>query len=103
MQLRQTRPLADYSPAHILEQLLKKGNDVVTTVRSEEKASKIRDNYPQYKDKLNVQIVPDIAKLDAFDEVVKIPGIEVVLHTASPFHFNFSKPLASPLFLHLPP
>jgi hypothetical protein len=36
-------------------------------------------------------IVPDIAKIDAFDEVVKIPGIEVVLHTASPFHFNWSK------------
>ncbi|KAB5586158.1 hypothetical protein GE09DRAFT_1235229, partial [Coniochaeta sp. 2T2.1] len=78
--------------AHILEQLLKKGHDVVTTVRSEEKASKIRDSFPEYKDKLNVQIVPDIAKLDAFDEVVKIPGIEVVLHTASPFHFNFKDP-----------
>lgn len=78
--------------AHILEQLLKKGHDVVTTVRNEEKASKIRDNYPEYKDKLNVQIVPDIAKFDAFDEVVKIPGIEVVLHTASPFHFNFKDP-----------
>lgn len=65
----------------------------MTTVRSEEKASKIRENHPQFKDKLNVQIVPDIAKLDAFDEVVKIPGIEVVLHTASPFHFKIGESL----------
>jgi hypothetical protein len=34
--------------------------------------------------------VPDIAQPDAFDEVVKTPGLEVVLHTASPFFFNFS-------------
>jgi nucleoside-diphosphate-sugar epimerase len=85
-----TSSLIGYT-AHILEQLLQKGHEVVTTVRSEEKASKIRENYSQYKDKLDVQIVPDIAKLDAFDEVVKTPGIEVVLHTASPFHFNFSE------------
>ena len=38
-------------------------------------------------------IVPDIAQPDAFDEVVKTPGIEVVLHTASPFHFRVTDPL----------
>lgn len=77
--------------AHILEQLLAKGHRVVTTVRSEEKAAPIRAAYPdKSSDELNVVIVPDIAKPDAFDEVVKIPGIEVVFHTASPFYFNFS-------------
>ncbi|VUC35164.1 unnamed protein product [Clonostachys rosea] len=78
--------------AHILEQLLEKGHSVVTTVRSEEKAQAIRDAYKAQSDRLEVLIVPDIAKLDAFDEVVKTPGIEVVLHTASPFHFKWSDP-----------
>lgn len=64
----------------------------MTTVRSEAKAKQIRDAYPdKTEEQLKVVIVGDIAKIDAFDEVVKIPGIEVVLHTASPFHFNWSK------------
>lgn len=84
-----------HSTAHILEQLLQKGHDVVTTVRTEEKAKKIREAYPDKKDHLDIRVVPDIAKPGAFDEVVQVPGIEVVLHTASPFHFNFSMPTLS--------
>lgn len=34
--------------------------------------------------------MPDIARPGAFDDVVKTPGLEVVVHTASPFHFNIS-------------
>ncbi|KAK0652113.1 hypothetical protein B0T16DRAFT_387435 [Cercophora newfieldiana] len=75
--------------AHILEQLHAKGHNIVTTVRSEEKAAPIRAAYPE---RVEVFIVPDIAQPDAFDEVVKSPGIEVVLHTASPFHFKFTDP-----------
>lgn len=61
------------------------------TVRSEDKAQKIRDDYKDLAaGRLTVAIVPDIAREDAFDEVVKSPGLEAVLHTASPFHFNFS-------------
>ncbi|KAL2155438.1 hypothetical protein VTH82DRAFT_180 [Thermothelomyces myriococcoides] len=80
--------------AHILEQLLAKGHSVVTTVRSEEKAAKIREAYPEKvaSGDLVTAIVPDIARPDAFDEVVKTPGLEVVLHTASPFHFNIQDP-----------
>ncbi|KAH8883425.1 NAD(P)-binding protein [Thozetella sp. PMI_491] len=79
--------------AHILDQLLAKGHHVVTTVRSEEKAEKIRQAYPdKTPEELSVVIVPDIAQPDAFDEVAKTPGLEVVLHTASPFHFNISDP-----------
>ncbi|RKU44683.1 methylglyoxal reductase (NADPH-dependent) gre2 [Coniochaeta pulveracea] len=79
--------------AHILEQLLQKGHNVVTTVRSEEKAQKIREAHPdKNEDQLKVVVTGDIAKPDAFDEVVKTPGIEVVLHTASPFHFNWKDP-----------
>ncbi|KAF3350011.1 37S ribosomal protein S12 [Verticillium dahliae VDG2] len=76
---------------HILEQLLEQGHDAVVTVRSEDKAQKIRDDYKDLAaGRLTVAIVPDIAREDAFDEVVKSPGLEAVLHTASPFHFNFS-------------
>lgn len=75
--------------AHILEQLHAKGHTIVTTVRSEEKAAPIRAAYPE---RVEVVIVPDIAKPDAFDEVVKSPGLEVVMHTASPFHFKFTDP-----------
>ncbi|KAK3297834.1 uncharacterized protein B0H64DRAFT_320884, partial [Chaetomium fimeti] len=80
--------------AHILEQLLAKGHSVVTTVRSEDKAARIREAYPSQaaSGDLVVAIVPDIAQLNAFDEVVKTPGLEVVLHTASPFHFKWKDP-----------
>jgi nucleoside-diphosphate-sugar epimerase len=61
----------------------------VTTVRSEEKAQKIKDAHPQTpSSQLDFRIVPDIAEDGAFDEAVKIPGLEAVIHTASPFHFN---------------
>jgi hypothetical protein len=57
----------------------------VTTVRSEEKASKIREAHSNTpKDKLDFRIVEDIAKEGAFDEAVKIDGLEAVIHTASP-------------------
>lgn len=71
---------------------------MVTTVRSEAKAAKIRAAYPSQAESgaLTVAIVPDIAREDAFEEVVKnTPGLEVVLHTASPFHFKFSASLQS--------
>ncbi|KAH6999838.1 hypothetical protein EDB80DRAFT_754347 [Ilyonectria destructans] len=80
--------------AHTLEQLLEKDYSVVTTVRSEDKAQKIRNAHTDQVEagKLEVLIVPDIAQEGAFDEVVKTPGIDVVLHTASPFHFNITDP-----------
>ncbi|ORY14252.1 hypothetical protein BCR34DRAFT_623385 [Clohesyomyces aquaticus] len=76
--------------AHTLDVLLKHGHSVVTTVRTQAKADKIRSAYPGYaKDILDFAIVPDIAQPNAFDEaVVSDPPIEAVLHTASPFHFN---------------
>jgi len=53
--------------------------------RSEEKAQKIKDAHPDTPtSKLDFRIVEDIAQEDAFDEAVKIDGLEVVIHTASP-------------------
>ncbi|KAF2473121.1 NAD(P)-binding protein [Lindgomyces ingoldianus] len=76
--------------AHTLDVLLKHGHSVVTTVRSEAKAQKIKAAYPDHgKDKLDFAIVPDIAQPNAFDKaVISDPPFEAVLHTASPFHFN---------------
>ncbi|KAI0161202.1 hypothetical protein GGR57DRAFT_453960 [Xylariaceae sp. FL1272] len=76
--------------AHVLALLLERGHDVMTTVRSEDKAEKIRAAYPNAK--LAVVIVPDIAQPGAFDEVMQTPGLEYVQHTASPFHYNFTDP-----------
>jgi len=76
--------------AHVLDELLEHGHSVVTTVRSQEKADKIKDAHPKYgKDKLDFALVEDIAQEGAFDKaVVSEPPFEAVIHTASPFHFN---------------
>ena len=71
---------------------------MVTTVRSEDKAQRIRKAYPnKTPEELDVVIVPDIADPTAFDEVVKVPGLEVVMHTASPFHLKISEYLPKQL------
>lgn len=75
--------------AHILDLLLKKGHAVVTTVRSAEKAARIHAAYADVDAaRLQTVIVPDMAVAQAFDEAVQVAGLEVVLHTASPFHFR---------------
>ena len=77
--------------AHTLDVLLKRGHSVVTTVRTQGKADKIKEAYKSFAEKgqLGFSIVPDIAQEGAFDKaVVSDPPFEAVLHTASPFHFN---------------
>ena len=72
--------------AHVLDFLLEHGHSVVTTVRSQEKANKIKEahlNTP--KSKLDFAIVEDIAQEGAFDKaVISDPPFEAVIHTASP-------------------
>ncbi|KAF1826040.1 NAD(P)-binding protein [Dissoconium aciculare CBS 342.82] len=76
--------------AHVLDELLDDGHSVVTTVRSQEKADKIKEAHSKFgKDKLDFAIVEDVAQEGAFDKaVVSEPPFEAVIHTASPFHFN---------------
>lgn len=76
--------------AHVLHVLLERGHSVVTTVRSSEKGRTILDNHKNVpKDKLSFAIVEDIAQPGAFDQAVQSdPPFDVVIHTASPFHFN---------------
>lgn len=58
-------------------------------MRSEGKAQKIKDAHPDVpKSKLDFRIVEDIAVEGAFDEAVKIDGLEAVIHTASPVIFS---------------
>jgi len=78
--------------AHILDALLDHGHSVVTTVRSQDKAQKIVEAHPKYsKDRLDTVIVEDIAKEDAFEKaVISDPPFDIVIHTASPFHFNIT-------------
>ncbi|OBT48307.1 hypothetical protein VE00_01256 [Pseudogymnoascus sp. WSF 3629] len=89
---------------HVLNVLLKQGHSVVTTVRSQDKADKIRKAHSSFgKDKLDFSIVEDIAVEGAFDNAVKSdPPFEAVIHTAGPFHFNVTdvqKQLLDPAIL----
>jgi nucleoside-diphosphate-sugar epimerase len=76
--------------AHVLDILLEHGHSVVTTVRSQEKADKIKEAHPKNSQKdLSFAIVEDVAQEGAFDTAVRSdPPFEAVIHTASPFHFN---------------
>lgn len=72
--------------AHIIDVLLEHGHSVVTTVRSQAKADKIKAAHPNVpKSKLDFAIVEDVAQEGAFDKaVISDPPFEAVLHTASP-------------------
>jgi len=75
--------------AQTLDYLLQRGHTVVTTVRSQAKADKIKKTFPSAGSSLAFAIVEDISKEGAFAEAVKAdPPFDAVLHTASPFHFN---------------
>ncbi|TQV98040.1 hypothetical protein V2A60_006260 [Cordyceps javanica] len=80
--------------AHILEDLLAKGHTVITTVRTQAKADTIAAAYPDLVAGGRLTVVPvgDIAVPTAFDGVLAAhgSGLTAVLHTASPFHYNFS-------------
>jgi nucleoside-diphosphate-sugar epimerase len=69
-------------------------HDVVATVRSDLKATKIGKHYSNLPaGRLTFATVPDVSSPDAFDEVVKSdPPFDAVIHTASPFHFNIKDP-----------
>lgn len=83
---------------HIVKDLIGKGYKVIGTVRSTEKGDTLKANLNS--DKFIYEIVKDIAEPNAFDEVFeKHNDVKVVLHTASPFHYNakdIKKELLSP-------
>lgn len=72
--------------AHILDILVKRGYQIVTTVRTAEKEQFIREKYPGKENQIQVFLVPDIQDENGFDEtLMKNPDITAVIHTASPF------------------
>ncbi|ODV88362.1 hypothetical protein CANCADRAFT_4495 [Tortispora caseinolytica NRRL Y-17796] len=79
--------------AHILQKLLARGDTVVATVRSQSKADFIAGKYENEvkTGQLSFAIVPDISVLGAFDDAVT-EDLDVVVHTASPFHHNITDP-----------
>lgn len=85
---------------HIVGQLLDQNYKVIGSARSQAKIDDLQKKFGNNPN-LSMVIVPDISKLDAFDEAFKTHGKEIkyVLHTASPFTFNvtdFEKDLLIP-------
>ncbi|EHN02487.1 YGL157W-like protein [Saccharomyces cerevisiae x Saccharomyces kudriavzevii VIN7] len=85
---------------HVVSDLLKAGYIVIGSGRSKRKNDGLLRRFNNHPN-LSVEIVKDIAAPNAFDEVFKKHGkeIKVVLHTASPFHFqttDFEKDLLTP-------
>ncbi|PVH77833.1 NAD(P)-binding protein [Cadophora sp. DSE1049] len=74
--------------AHVLDILLKHGHTVITTVRSQAKADKIKSAHPDAGNKLSFKIVEDIAVEGAFDEAVKIDGLEAVIRKYQNFQMS---------------
>ena len=80
---------------HCIKLLLQKGYEVVTTVRSPEKGTKLLNALSSnVGGKTTYRIVEDIAQKGAFDEIVKsTTNLDFVIHTASPFHYNVRDPV----------
>lgn len=85
---------------HVLKVLLQNGYNVITTVRNSKKAEKVKEALSSVSSsRLDFRIVEDMAQPGAFDQVLRIEGLEVVIHTASPFQFkveNIKKDLLDP-------
>lgn len=76
-----------YIAQHICKQLIEQDYDVVGSVRSASKGDALAKNLNSSK--FSYEIVEDIGTAGAFDAALKKHKFDVVLHTASPFHFNF--------------
>nr|5ZED_A Chain A, Uncharacterized protein ADH [Vanderwaltozyma polyspora DSM 70294]5ZED_B Chain B, Uncharacterized protein ADH [Vanderwaltozyma polyspora DSM 70294] len=77
-----------YIAKHIVRVLLEQNYKVIGTVRSQDKADKLLKQYNNPN--LSYEIVPEIANLDAFDDIFKKHGKEIkyVIHAASPVNFG---------------
>lgn len=78
-----------YIAQHIVDNLLKENYKVIGTVRSESKAEKLKNQFGNNPNFIT-ELVPDIAAPNAFDDVLRkhAKDVKVILHTASPFHFE---------------
>ncbi|SMN22858.1 similar to Saccharomyces cerevisiae YOL151W GRE2 3-methylbutanal reductase and NADPH-dependent methylglyoxal reductase (D-lactaldehyde dehydrogenase) [Maudiozyma saulgeensis] len=78
-----------YIAQHIVQELLKQNYKVIGSARSQVKCDNLIKNFG-YNKNFSMVVVPDISELSAFDEVFQKYGdeLKIVLHTASPFHFD---------------
>lgn len=83
-----------YIAQHIIKQLLDTQKfKIIGSVRSEEKAQALANNFNNSPD-LSFVYVKDIADPKAFDAAFEEhgPKIDFVIHSASPFHFKVTDP-----------
>lgn len=75
----------------VVHYLLRENYQVIGTVRSQEKGDKLHRQFGSPSN-LSFEIVEDISDTEAFEPIFEKRGniIDIVLHTASPFHFNTS-------------
>ncbi|CAR29080.1 ZYRO0F18656p [Zygosaccharomyces rouxii] len=75
----------------VLDCLLKENYQVIGTVRSQEKGDKLHKQFGSPSN-LSFEIIKDISDTEAFKPLFKKrrKEIDIVLHMASPFHYNTS-------------
>ncbi len=88
-----------YLATWVVKKYLEAGYSVRGTVRSLPKSAFLNDKFSHYGNRFELVVVEDITKDGAFDEVVK--GVDVIAHTASPFHNNSTYPDGMSDFLRI--
>lgn len=75
---------------HVALEFAKRGFNVHATARSQDKANEWNKLHPVAAVRTKWFIVKDAITDGAFDEAVK--GVDIVVHTASPFHYHAKDP-----------
>jgi nucleoside-diphosphate-sugar epimerase len=88
-----------YLATWVVKKYLEAGYSVRGTVRSLPKSAFLNNKFSHYGNRFELVVVEDITKGGAFDEAVK--GVDVIAHTASPFHNNSTKPDGMSDFLRI--
>lgn len=57
---------------------------MVGTVRTEAKANDVFTAHPDFKSKVSLVAVPDMAKAGAYDKIFEETQFDYIIHTASP-------------------
>lgn len=74
--------------AHIVDLLLERGIVVVTTARSESKATGFMERRSRFKNSLEMVVTGDLTAVGAFDDLAK--DVDVIIHCASVSSFDLS-------------
>ncbi|RDX45050.1 NAD(P)-binding protein [Lentinus brumalis] len=85
--------------AWVLQDLLEHGFSVRGTVRSEDKATYLRDHFATYRDRFEIVVVSNmtaVRTLTAHDGACNeaVEGVDAILHLASPTDLNSNDPSA---------